>query len=44
MGTLRPDVHPITLSYTIFDRKGKYLIQKFAFLLTAVNVPSLKYE
>ena len=43
-GRLRPDVYPLTLLYTIFDRKGKYLIHKFASLLTTVNVPSLKHE
>ena len=44
-GRLRPNVHPFTpLYHTIFDRKGTYLIRKFASLLTAVNLPSLKYD
>ena len=43
-GRLRPNVHPLTILYTTFDRKSTYIIHKFTSLLAAVNVPSLKHK
>ena len=54
IGRLRPGVQPLTILYTIFDRKGTSsignytpftcLVWNFASLLTAVNTLSLKYD
>ena len=47
-GRLRPKVQPLTFLQTIFDSIGAFRIpsiaQFFTFLITAVNVPSFKYE